>query len=262
MSDLKDAYFYLNLGIIQRSNGGSALRSSAYNRCSSDPDFDFSHKAHEFVAGEVMLPPGAPSAYRDPVCLWTEAEAAENRKNARLGRTFAAAIPHEIPEDLRHEFCRDLFRPISDLGFAVEWCRHRVPHLLPDARDKGTDNDHVHGLVSVRTVTPEGFSKLKDRVFKEYMHRDEGREVRRDFAQRMNAFMERHRIAARVMSTPQNEGKAPIPYFDKPMVRAIQRWQEQVAIAEAEGRPAPAPSMEISQLLEQRREAQRLNGTR
>ncbi len=67
-------HFFVKFGINTRSNGGSALRCSAYQRCAPDPDFDFSKKSEELVSSGVMLPDGAHPEPLDPVTLWTEVE--------------------------------------------------------------------------------------------------------------------------------------------------------------------------------------------
>jgi hypothetical protein len=220
-------FFRASFGIISRSSGGSALRRSAYQRCTDEGEFEFSDKAHELVTSEVMLPENAPTDFKDPVTLWTAAEAAEKRIDSQLARTFELAIPHEVPEHLRNDFARDMLSWLTtEHGFAVEWSRHKADHVFGK---NDTQNDHVHAVVSLRSLGPEGFNAKKDREFNSLMRANDGRQVRKLFADRMNAFFERHSIAASVTHEPLKIDAFRIDTAPKKLIQEIKRNKDNAA---------------------------------
>lgn len=219
------SFFRAGFGIITRTakNGspGSALRRSAYQRCVEEGEHDFSDKSHEFVSSEVMLPEGSPTDFQDPVALWSAAEAMEKRVDSQLARTFEISIPHEVPEDLRNDFARDMLSwLVQEHGFAVEWSRHKADHLFGP---KDTKNDHVHALISLRKLGPEGFDLKKDREFNSIMRARNGRNIRELIADKMNAFFERHSIAASVTADPITTDAFRIDVAKKSTIQEIKR---------------------------------------
>jgi hypothetical protein len=191
------AFFRVNFGIVGKADGGSALRRSAYQRCVNSDGFDFSSKAHEFVHNEIMMPQCAPENFTESSNLWHTVEAAEKRCDAQLSRTIDFAIPHEIPEELRNDFARDVLQFYVDKGFGLEWTRHKAEHLFSDSFSD-TVNDHIHAQITLRTISESGLNSKKDRAFNSYMRKRNGRQAREDFAERINSFFEKNNIKAEV----------------------------------------------------------------
>lgn len=215
----QDLSFYrVSFGVIKRTEGGSALRRSAYQRCAKGSTFDFSLKVSELAAFEVMLPLGAAAEMADPVKLWAAAEGAEKRKDAQLGRTFDIAIPNEVPDDLRNEFARELLQPMVDRGFAVEWSRHKADGVFGDV-----ENDHIHALVSLRQLGPGGFSATKDRDFNAMMTRNQGKVMRAEFADCMNTFFRENNIDASVNHLRTDE--ATLPHASTFVRKQMKMWK-------------------------------------
>ena len=79
---------HLNIRIVQRSKGGSAVAGAAYQageKLFSGYDQkpkDHRKKQHEVVYTEIMLPPQAPSDFADRAILWNSVE--EIEKNGTL----------------------------------------------------------------------------------------------------------------------------------------------------------------------------------
>ncbi|EIZ77116.1 conjugal transfer protein [Novosphingobium sp. Rr 2-17] len=95
------AIYHFSAKVITRAAGSSAVAAAAYRSASRLHDariertHDFSNKAG-VVHSEVMLPDGAPKAWRDREQLWNDVEAAEVRKDAQLAREVEFAIPREL----------------------------------------------------------------------------------------------------------------------------------------------------------------------
>jgi Ti-type conjugative transfer relaxase TraA len=101
---------------------------------------------------EIVLPEGVNADWaRDRSDLWNAAEAAENRKDARVAREFEIALPHELTPEQRLELTRDFAQDLADrYGAAVDFAIHQ-PHDASDVR-----NHHAHVLMTTRQVTEEG----------------------------------------------------------------------------------------------------------
>lgn len=184
------SYYFVKMGITTRTGGGSALRRSAYQRCTRDPDFDFSHKADELVDHEVMLPEGADPAFEDPVKLWSAVEARENRVNSQFCRTFEISIPNEVPHHLRTDFARELMQPFIEHGVPVEWAIHTETAIFQDV-----ENPHVSAMVGIRQLDENGWTKNKDRSMNNVMRDDAHKKF---WAPAMNEFFKKHGIEAHV----------------------------------------------------------------
>jgi len=153
------AIYHFSAKIISRANGSSALAAAAYRSASRlhdqrlDRHHDFSNKAG-VVHSEVLLPDGAPEAWRDREALWNAVEAVEVRKDAQLAREVEFAIPRELDraEGIRlardfvsHEFvARGM---VADLN--VHW----------DIDADGVPEPHAHVMLALREVNAEGFGK-------------------------------------------------------------------------------------------------------
>ena len=54
---------------------------------------------HGLIYQEVLLPPMAPTEWKDREQLWNAVEAAEKTKDSRLAREFVVALPIELDKD-------------------------------------------------------------------------------------------------------------------------------------------------------------------
>lgn len=160
---------------------------------------DYRHKTEqETLFSGLYVPKDAPEWARDRQALWNAAEQAEdayNRtraKTARTGQHLEIALPHELtPEQCRYvlqDFIRDTF---TRRGYAVDLNIH--------AADSGGDsrNVHAHLLISLRTLTAQGFSPDKARL----NHREITEQVtqwREGWARTANRHLERHGHEARI----------------------------------------------------------------
>ena len=157
------AIFHLSAKLISRANGSSAVAAAAYRSASRlhddrlDRAHDFSNKAG-VVWSEVMLPPGAPEAWRDREVLWNAVEAAELRKDAQLAREVEFALPRELTQDEGVELARDFVRQeFVDRGMVADLNVHW------DIGADGEVRPHAHVMLALREARPEGFAaKVRD----------------------------------------------------------------------------------------------------
>lgn len=153
------AIYHFSAKIISRANGSSALAAAAYRSASRlhdqrlDRHHDFSNKAG-VVHSEVLLPDGAPEAWRDGEALWNAVEAVEVRKDAQLAREVEFAIPRELNQAEGIRLARDFVSHefvargmVADLN--VHW----------DIGADGEPKPHAHVMLALREVNEEGFGK-------------------------------------------------------------------------------------------------------
>src|SRR5690606_23737371 len=142
---------------VSRATGRSAIASMAYRageKLTNERDgitHDYSRKQGVEHA-EIVLPEGSDAEWaQDRSALWNAAEAAENRKDARVAREFEIALPHELSPEQRLELTRDFAQDVANrYGAAVDFAIHQ-PHDASDVR-----NHHAHVLMTTRQVTEEG----------------------------------------------------------------------------------------------------------
>lgn len=160
---------------------------------------DYSRKAEqELLFSGLFIPNNAPAWARDRETLWNAAEQAEDTYNrtrakaARTGQHVEIALPHELtPEQNRYalqDFIRDHF---TRHGYAVDLNIH--------GPDKGGDsrNIHAHLLITMRTLTPDGFNPQKAR-FDHKAITEQATHWREGWAKTANRHLARHGHEARI----------------------------------------------------------------
>ena len=110
---------HLNIRIVQRSKGSSAVAGAAYQAGEKlFSEYDQKNKDHrrkqkEVVYTEIMLPANAPPEYADRETLWNSAEEVEKQWNSQLARRFVVALPREVPLEMcpqmLQEYCEEYF---------------------------------------------------------------------------------------------------------------------------------------------------------
>lgn len=199
---------YLNVAIIGRSSGRSAVAAAAYASRTDLVDertgtaFRYARKAGDLVTSFIWLPKGAHERLRDRATLWNEVEKAENRKNSQTARRIILALPHELTAKQQEQLLQDFLREnFTRKGLAVDASIHQ-PDAAGDER-----NHHAHLLIPTRFVDKNGLGK-KDR---ESNDRKTGLETwRASWVKLANRQLERYGHAARITfevaegQTPQN----------------------------------------------------------
>lgn len=164
---------HFDLSIVQRSNGDSALESSAYlsgSRLFSEYEQalkDYSLKRKEVYHDEILLPANAPPEYQDRQTLWNAVESVEKQWNSQLARKFNMALPRELSMEqnleMVREYCQQNF---VSKGMCCDFAIH----------DKHDGNPHVHVLLTLRSMDENGRWLPKAR--KEYVLDEHGERIR------------------------------------------------------------------------------------
>lgn len=146
------AIFHLSVSICGRSNGQSAVASSAYisGECLVDQETgkrcDYRYKK-EVVYSDVILPQNAPPDFKDRSVLWNEVQREEKGKTARFARKIDAAIPIEVSDrQMQINLVKDFAKKFTDEGMCVDMAIH----------DSGNGNPHIHLMLTTRAFRDDG----------------------------------------------------------------------------------------------------------
>jgi hypothetical protein len=146
------AIYHYSQKPVSRRSGRSAPAAAAYRAAArlEGPD----GRTHDYrrrsgvLSSTIVAPEGASWA-RDRQQLWSAAEAAEARKDARVAREHEVALPSELGRDDQVALAESFAREIRDAyGVAVDVAVHQGHG---DAR-----NVHAHILATTREATAEG----------------------------------------------------------------------------------------------------------
>ena len=153
------AIYHCSIKIIGRSDGKSAVASSAYRSGEKLMD-DRTGIVHDFtkkrgvVFTEVALPAHAPPEYADRNLLWNAVEKVEKKSNAQLAREIEVALPKELSRECQIEIVR---RYVQDnfvsVGMCADWALH----------DKGDGNPHAHIMLTMRGIKTDGTWAQKEK---------------------------------------------------------------------------------------------------
>lgn len=165
------AIYHAHFGIIRRSNGQSAIASSAYRSGKKLYD-EREYKTHDYrrkkgvIYHEVMLCKNAPNQWNDEEKLWNEVEASEKSEKAQLAREANFALPKELDEKQQIELARDYVqRSFVDRGMCVQLDIHN-PH---------GNQPHFHVMLTMRAVDENGKFLPKSRT--EFVLDDQGNRI-------------------------------------------------------------------------------------
>ncbi len=165
------AIYHCSIKIIGRSDGKSAVASSAYRSGEKLMD-DRTGLTHDFtkkrgvVFTEVALPAHAPPEYADRNVLWNAVEKVEKKSNAQLAREIEVALPKELSRECQVEIVRRYVQEnFVSAGMCADWALH----------DKGDGNPHAHIMLTMRGIKPDGSWAQKEK--KIYALDEEGKRI-------------------------------------------------------------------------------------
>ena len=153
------AIYHCSIKIISRSDGKSAVASSAYRSGEKLMDdriglvHDFTQK-RGVVFTEVALPAHAPPEYADRNILWNAVEKVEKKSNAQLAREIEVALPKELSRECQIEIVRRYVQEnFVSVGMCADWALH----------DKSDGNPHAHIMLTMRGIKPDGTWAQKEK---------------------------------------------------------------------------------------------------
>ena len=163
------AIYHASVKSFSRKDGQSSVAAAAY-RAGINITCETTGETHKYsrrkgVASHHMLaPPAAPSWCLDAKAFWSANEAAETRKNARLGRELEFSLPSELDEGQREKLALAVGQMLVDRYHVVVMAAIHEPGKEGDNR-----NHHVHLLMSAREVGPHGLGDRAAKVLDERM---------------------------------------------------------------------------------------------
>lgn len=166
------AIYHFSVQIISRSNGSSAVGSSAYRSGEKIEDertgliHDYTRKSGvEYT--EILTPENAPEWASERSRLWNEVEKIEKSKNSQLSREINIALPKELSLKeqikLTREFTQDTF---VNKGMVADIAIH----------DNKKGNPHAHIMLTVRPFNEQGEWGAKSK--KEYILNKDGEKIK------------------------------------------------------------------------------------
>jgi hypothetical protein len=165
------AIFHLNLKIVTRGTGASAVAKAAYqsgDKLTNEYDgrsFDYARKSR-VVYKEILLPDNAPREYYDRSTLWNAVEKIEKAKNAQLARNVELSLPVELSREQNISFLRQYVREqFVDKGMCADVCVH----------DSNDGNPHAHILLTMRPFNEDG--TWADKFKKIYEFDEQGNKI-------------------------------------------------------------------------------------
>jgi Ti-type conjugative transfer relaxase TraA len=156
------AIYHLSAKIHRRSSGKSIVAAAAYRAGQSlwEEQTGISHdytRKEGVEHSEILAPDGAPEWVFDRSALWNAVESVEKRRDAQLAREVEVGLPVELEDAEQVELLRDYVRrEFVVRGMVADIAIHR----------DNPDNPHAHVLLSMRTLTKEGFGP-KERSWNE-----------------------------------------------------------------------------------------------
>ena len=166
------AIFHMNIQVISRGKGKSAVAAAAY-RAAENIKNDYNGRTHNYtrksgiVHTEIMLPQNAPAEFSDRSVLWNSVEQIDCNSNAQLAREIEFALPVELSMEQSISLAREYVKKhFTDKGMIADMCIH----------DKQDGNPHCHVLLSLRPLNQNGTWGAKSR--KEYILDGNGERIK------------------------------------------------------------------------------------
>ncbi|WP_191557781.1 MobQ family relaxase [Metabacillus idriensis] len=148
------AIYHLSMQIISRSKGQSAVAAAAYRsgkRLTDERTGEEKYYRRNVLPDTMILAPSnSPEWVQDRAQLWNEVERNEKRKDSQLAREMNIALPRELSNDKQKELLQTFVqREFVDKGMIADIAIHR----------DDLENPHAHIMLTMRTITKEGFGK-------------------------------------------------------------------------------------------------------
>lgn len=169
------AIYHLAVKIIGRSSGRSSVAAACYRSGDTITNkwdgvtHDYSKK-NWIEHTEILLPPNAPSTFKDRATLWNSVELAEKSGNAQLAREIEIALPHELTIEQQIALTRAYIEQnFVSVGMCADFAIHNPPvtddkHRPIDIEGNPTNdpykmtfrNPHAHIMLTMRPLNDRG----------------------------------------------------------------------------------------------------------
>lgn len=161
------AIFIASTKSISRSNGQSAVASASY-RAGVELHDERYGKTHDYskrsgvMSADIILPTALASAYTDisRSDLWNKAEAAENRRDARVAREWLVNLPHELSEEDRKYIAHQFAQTLADRYGTIADCAIHQPTQKEVDRGADPRNFHAHIMFTTRCAELDDTHKI------------------------------------------------------------------------------------------------------
>ena len=115
---------------------------------------DYRYKK-EAIFREIMAPPSAEGWTKDRSELWNKVDIFAKRKDSRLSKNISCAICYQIPQDQWALMLREYAQIFVDMGCVADLAIHE---------DGTGENPHIHLMLTVNQLKPDGFGKKIDGI--------------------------------------------------------------------------------------------------
>lgn len=191
------AIYHLSVKAVSRSTGRSTVAAAAYRAGVLLEDrrqgivHDYTRKSG-INGAFIVAPPGAIWA-QDRDALWNAAEAAEKRKDAKVGREYEIALPTELDAVERERLARDFATAVVErYGVAADVAIHEP------GREGDQRNHHAHILTTTRVVGADGLGAKTRLLDVSSSAKIEVEQLRELWARQVNEALKRHHVDQRV----------------------------------------------------------------
>lgn len=117
--------------------------------------FNYWYKKKEVVATETMVPKTAPNWMTGAMELWGRVEEKETRDDAQIFREIEAALPIELSLEQQIDIVKCFIdQEVNEEGMCATYAIHHKP-----------GNPHVHMMLTMRELTPDGQFGKKNRAW-------------------------------------------------------------------------------------------------
>ena len=167
--------YRLEVKMVQRSHGHSAVAAAAYRGCSRLIDEqtgeiqDYTRKdGHAY--NEIIQPAGCDTITSQE--LWNKVENDETKSNASLARDFLLTLPRELPYDVRKQLSVDFTEWLVERYNVQAELNIHEPTVAQRAKNAAArcvpvddlpEQPHAHILVSTRDVFGKKLRVLADK---------------------------------------------------------------------------------------------------
>lgn len=166
---------YLDVRAIGKGEKGrTACGSAAYRCCGKIIDNDGRHHNYYnkggYVAGDVLLPAGAPEELRSRQTLWQRHDAKEIRKDAQIYREVIVALPNELSDEACMSVVTKLISPLIEMGMCGQVDIHNAhpKDRREEENNAHPENKHAHVMLTMRELLSDGTFGKKNREWNKY----------------------------------------------------------------------------------------------